>query len=185
MSDSGTDTAGGDALPAEADPNLKLPGWRWIDRALGLVVAVILFFMMMVTVIDVIMREALPGAFPAADELTRMSLAILVFAALPLVSARSEHVSITLLDPLFRGRSFFLKGGVVALVCAAIVGLLGWRMALLALGFAENGDYLVFTGVRIAPFAWVMVVMCAWTVLLLIALAIRDITTSPQSDRPA
>ena len=69
-----------------------------LDRALGVLAAVTLFFMMGVTFIDVAMRKVLPGTFPAADELTKMSLGVLIFAALPPVTARREHVVISLFE---------------------------------------------------------------------------------------
>lgn len=160
------------------------PGWQWLDRALALVVAVTLFFMMVVTVIDVAMRELLPGAFPAADELTKLSLGLLVFAALPMVTARREHVVITLFDPLFGAAALGWKSALMNVISAVIVGVLCWRLVFLALRFVEYGDRTTFIAAPLAPFAWFMVATAGWAALILLALAWRDATYAMRGSGP-
>lgn len=152
------------------------PGWRWLDWALAAVVAVTLFFMMLVTFIDVVMREILPGAFPAADELTKLSLGLLVFAALPMVTSRREHVVITLFDPLFGPRGLAWKSALMNLISAVVVGILCWRLVFLAERFGEYGDRTTFIAAPLAPFAWFMVATAGWAALILLALSWRDVT---------
>jgi TRAP-type C4-dicarboxylate transport system permease small subunit len=151
------------------------PGWRLLDWVLGLLVAVILFFMMAITLIDVVMRELLPGAFPAADELTKLSLGVLIFAALPLVTSRREHVVVTLFDGLFGNRGLAWKSALMNVIGAAVIGCLCWRLVLLALRFVEYGDRTTFLAFPLAPVVWFMVGAAAWTALILLALAMRDI----------
>lgn len=152
------------------------PGWRFLDRALGIVVAITLFFMMVVTVVDVAMRELLPGAFPAADELTKLTLGLLVFAALPMVSSRREHVVITLFDGFFGPRALSVKSALMNIVSAIVIGVLCWRLVTLALRFAAYGDSTTFIAAPLAPFAWFMVATAGWAAIVLVALAWRDIT---------
>lgn len=160
------------------------PGWRFLDWSLGLVVAVALFFMMVVTVIDVAMRELLPGAFPAADELTKLTLGLLVFAALPMVTSRREHVVITLFDGFFGPTALSVKSALMNIGSAVVIGVLCWRLISLALRFASYGDRTTFIAAPLAPFAWFMVVTAGWAALILVALAWRDITCAARGLPP-
>lgn len=160
------------------------PGWRFLDWTLGLVVAVTLFFMMVVTVVDVAMRELLPGAFPAADELTKLTLGLLVFAALPMVTSRREHVVITLFDGLFGPVALSIKSALMNIGSAIVIGVLCWRLISLALRFASYGDRTTFIAAPLAPFAWFMVVTAGWAAIVLAALAWRDLTCAARGLPP-
>jgi len=142
------------------------------DRALGLLAAATLFFMMCVTFLDVVMRKVLPGTFPAADELTKLSLGVLIFSALPLISARREHLVISLFDGAFSRTANRIRLVVIDLVSAVLLGVLAWRLALTALRFSEFGDRTLFLGARLAPFAWFMFATAALAAAIALGLAI-------------
>lgn len=143
-----------------------------LDRALGVLAAVTLFFMMGVTFIDVAMRKVLPGTFPAADELTKMSLGVLIFAALPLVTARREHVVISLFDGLFSRRWNTVRMIVVDVASAVLLAVLAWRLAGLAIRFGTYDDRTLFLDAPWAPFAWFMFATAALASALALSLAI-------------
>lgn len=171
------DTAGSAGAEGDAPEPVRPRGP--VDRLLGLTVAATLFFLMGVTLIDVIMRHVLPGAFPAANELTKLGLGLLIFAALPMVTARREHVVISLFDGLISARGRRIKQVVIDLAGAAIIGVLAWRLALLALSFQSYDDKTTYLAAPIAPFAWFMTACAVWTALLLIWLAWRDARPRP------
>jgi TRAP-type C4-dicarboxylate transport system permease small subunit len=86
--------------------------------------------MMAVTVVDVggrfLFNRPLHGAFEA----TEVMMGLIVFLALPLATRRREHITVTLLDPYlpeWLKRSAALLFG---LTCAAVCGLLAWRLGL-------------------------------------------------------
>lgn len=165
-----TKAGSGERRPAPS--RLRAAAGR-LDRLLGYAVAATLFFMMWVTFIDVVMREVLPGSFPAADELTKLSLGVLVFAALPLITARGGHVTIALFDTALRGRARRVRGLAVNLVGAGVLGVFCWRLALLALRFGSYGDATLFLGAPLAPFAWLMSALAGLSAALLLAHAWR------------
>ena len=144
-----------------------------LEAALGIIVAVTLFFMMWVTFIDVAMRKVLPGAFPAADELTKLSLGVLVFAALPLITARREHVVISLFDGLFSKTWNAVKLSLIDLVSAVLLSVLAWRLAGLALRQGEyGGDRLMFLDVPISPLTWFACIAAALSAVIALGLAL-------------
>jgi TRAP-type C4-dicarboxylate transport system permease small subunit len=126
------------------------------DRALALLAAATLFFMMCVTFLDVLMRKVLPGTFPAADELTKLSLGVLVFSSLPLIAMRREHLVISLFDNAFPRRINRVRLVTIDLVSAALLGVLAWRLAITAQRFGEFNDSTMLLRAPIAPFAWFM-----------------------------
>ena len=148
------------------------------DRALGLLAAVTLFFMMCVTFADVVMRKVLPGTFPAADELTKLSLGVLVFSALPLIAARREHLVISLFDSALPKFWNWIRLTLIDIFSAALLGVLAWRLALMALRFGEYGDRTMFLDAPIAPFAWFMFAAAALAALIALVLGgLRFATT--------
>lgn len=75
---------------------------RGTDLLLALIASAALFALMAMTFLDVTMRSVFNASIQEATELTRIFMAILVFASLPGLMARGGAISIDLLDPLFR-----------------------------------------------------------------------------------
>ena len=71
-----------------------------IVPALGYFAAVVLFCLMMLTCVDVVGRYFFSKPVPGGFEITEMLLAALIFAGLPLVTLRDDHVTVDLLDPV-------------------------------------------------------------------------------------
>jgi TRAP-type C4-dicarboxylate transport system permease small subunit len=152
------------------------------DRALGLLAAATLFFMMCVTFLDVVMRKLPPGTlpftFPAADELTKLSLGVLIYSSLPLIAARREHLVISLFDNAFPRRVDRVRLVVIDLVSAALLGVLAWRLAVTAQRFGEFNDSTMLLGAPIAPFAWFMFTAAALASAIALVLAIARLRTT-------
>ncbi|HEY2188837.1 MAG TPA: TRAP transporter small permease, partial [Caldimonas sp.] len=80
-----------------------------LQRVLGVLAAAILFFMMLLTAVDVIGRYLFNTPVNGGFEVTEIMLAALIYCGLPLVSARREHIVIDTFDPFFsRGFKRFL-----------------------------------------------------------------------------
>src|SRR4029077_1450758 len=73
---------------------------RNIVPALGVIAAVLLFGLMVLTCVDVVGRYFLNRPVYGAFEITEMLLAALIFLGLPLVTLRNEHVNVDVLDPI-------------------------------------------------------------------------------------
>jgi TRAP-type C4-dicarboxylate transport system permease small subunit len=147
------------------------------DRALALLAAATLFFMMCVTFLDVVMRKVLPGTFPAADELTKLSLGVLIFSSLPLIAMRREHLVISLFDNVFPRRLNRVRLVLIDLISAALLGVLAWRLAVTAQRFGEFNDSTMLLGAPIAPFAWFMFATATFAAVIALVLAIARLRT--------
>src|SRR5258707_10984481 len=76
----------------------------WFDRALvpllGYAAAAVMLFLMLLTCVDVVGRYFLNKPLTGGFELTEVLLASLIFAGLPLVTLRGDHITVDLFDPV-------------------------------------------------------------------------------------
>jgi TRAP-type C4-dicarboxylate transport system permease small subunit len=153
-----------------------------LRRVLGGVVALILFFMMVLTVIDVLGRFVFNKPVPGSFEMMEFSLAILVFTATPLVTWDRGHITVTLLDNLFRGHARRIQRSFVLSVSALAIAIICWRMW-------DQGNRLDVTGAitgylewPIAPVAWSMSLLAGLSFLIVTVLAIFAIQDRPMPE---
>ena len=73
---------------------------RLLEMLCGLLAAVALFAIMVLTLVDVLGRKLLSRSVTGSLELTEILMVVVIFAALPLVSLKGEHVVFDSLDPL-------------------------------------------------------------------------------------
>jgi TRAP-type C4-dicarboxylate transport system permease small subunit len=110
---------------------------RFLEIACGLLSALALFAIMALTFFDVLGRKFADNSIPGSLEMTEMLMVVVIFAALPLVSLRGEHV-------LFDSGDAYLPDAVVRMQKALIHGLLA--LLLIGLGFLmwkEGGNFAV------------------------------------------
>ncbi len=145
------------------------------DFALGAVAAAVLFAMMAVTAVDVVGRYFFNSPLQGGYEFTQLLMLSLVFAGLPTVTRRSDHVSVGLFNHLFRGTIGVVRDAIVALIVAVAAAYLAWRLYLLGGRFAGFGDVTATSRIPLAPFAYAgagAMVLTARASLILLAEAL-------------
>ena len=151
--------------------------FAWYDRVvglpLGLVSGLLLFCLMMLTCVDVVGRYFLGAPVSGAFELTEMMLAVLIFAGLPLVTIRNEHVMVDLLDPVTPEWLLRVQHVIACLICAVATGYLSWRLWLRAVTMDQAGETTAQLKLKIAYLTYSMSVLMALTALALLVLACR------------
>ena len=132
----------------------------------GLLAALALFGIMALTFVDVLGRKFLDTSLTGSLELTELLMVVVIFAALPLVSLRREHVVFDSLDRWVpAGLRRVQQAAVDLLSMALLLGLAGlmWSKA----GqMAEYGDITAQLKLPLAPFVMLMSALCAVTALL-------------------
>jgi len=128
---------------------------------------------MALTFVDVGGRKFFDASLPGALELTEILMVVVIFAGLPLVSLRGEHVTFDSLDPLLPAVVRRVQQAFVDLLCAAMLGFIAWLMWRHAGQIAEYGDVTARLKIPLYPFIYAMSVLCALTasVHLLLMLA--------------
>ena len=112
----------------------------WVERLLTIIAGVILFVTMTMTTIDVIGRYLFDRPLGFAYEVTALLMATVVFIALPSVTLHREHIAIGLIDSVWHGRVAASRNLVIALVIAACMLFLCYRMYLFVGRFHSYGD---------------------------------------------
>jgi TRAP-type C4-dicarboxylate transport system permease small subunit len=133
---------------------------KFLDRALrwstGLMAAMALLTIMLLTLVDVMGRKFFSHSVPGGLEITEILMVIVIFGALPLVSWRGEHVVFDSLDHFIPDWLHRIQQRVVHLFCAVVFAWMARLMLLRADRFAEYGDITVHLQLPMAPVAWVM-----------------------------
>ena len=111
------------------------------------IAAFCLFALMVMTFFDVILRSAANNPIESATELTRLFMAIVVFASLPMVSWKGNHIAVDLLDPIFSRGLARLRDIAIDLICG--LALLWpakriWDLAERARSYGDVTEYLGF-----------------------------------------
>jgi TRAP-type transport system small permease protein len=151
------------------DPS-ELPVKKTLQLLCGVLSAAALFAIMALTFFDVIGRKAVSQSIPGSLELTELLMVVVIFAALPLVSERGEHVVFDSMDGMLSAAALKLQKAVVHVMCATAMLGLGWLMWRTGHAFVESGETTAQLKLLKAPFVYGMGVMCAVTGLVHAAL---------------
>jgi TRAP-type C4-dicarboxylate transport system permease small subunit len=123
----------------------------------------LLFLMMALTFADVVARYLLNRPIRGGFEITELTLLVLIFAGLPLVSHADEHVTMDFIDrilpPSLRGAWIRAMHG----ICAAIMFFLTWQVWIKATRIASYADTTDVLRITIGPFVYFMALMIALT----------------------
>ena len=125
-----------------------------------------LFFIMALTFFDVIGRKLVDRSIPGSFELTELLMVVLIFAALPLVSQRGEHVMFNSFDDVTPPWLLKIQKAVVSGLCGLAMLGLGWLMWKSGNQFVESGETTAQLKFLKAPFVYGMGVMCVLTGLV-------------------
>ncbi|HEX7890424.1 MAG TPA: TRAP transporter small permease [Ramlibacter sp.] len=143
---------------------------KLLELLCGLLSGIALFAIMALTFFDVIGRKALANSIPGSLELTELLMVVVIFAALPLVSRRGEHVEFDSLDPFLPLWVRRLQTVLVHLLCAVVLLGLAWLMWRTGGQFAEAHETTAQLQIPKYPFIYGMAVLCGLTGLVHLAL---------------
>ncbi len=149
------------------------PFVRVLTLVPSLLAAIALFCLMVMTFFDVVLRSVLNDPIESATELTRLLMAIIVFASLPIVSWRREHIVVDLLDSFYN--SFFarIRNVVVDGLCGLLLLWPGYRVFELAGRARSYGDTTEYLEI---PQFYVAYFIAAATMITAIVLILRAVT---------
>jgi TRAP-type C4-dicarboxylate transport system permease small subunit len=150
---------------------------RLFDRAivpiLGYFAALVLFCLMMLTCVDVIGRYFFGMPVYGGFEMTEVLLAALIFAGLPLVTLRDEHITVDLLDPVVPDWLFRIQHIFACLIGFVATAYLAWRLWLRAVGMDRAGETTAQFKFKLAYLTYGMSILMLLTALALLVLVFR------------
>ncbi len=139
---------------------------QFFDRVCGTLAAVALFAIMALTFFDVAGRKLLSTSITGSLELTELLMVVVIFAALPLVSMRGEHVVFDSMDAALAPSVRKWQMALVHLLSAALLLGLAALMWQTAGEFAQSGETTAQLKLSKAPFIYGMAVLCGLTGLV-------------------
>ncbi|HUL91295.1 MAG TPA: TRAP transporter small permease [Burkholderiales bacterium] len=156
------------------EPRPRLSGFdRAVVPALGAIAAALMFCLMLLTCVDVVGRYFLNKPVTGGFELTEMLLASLIFAGLPLVTLRGDHITVDLFDAVTPDWLFRVQHVLATLIGAACTGYLSWRLWLRAEELAFRGETTSQLEFKVAWLAYAMAVLMALTAAALVVTLAR------------
>ncbi|HSV53430.1 MAG TPA: TRAP transporter small permease [Burkholderiaceae bacterium] len=136
---------------------------KLLENLCGTLAGIALFAIMALTFFDVGGRKLLDNSIPGSLEVTELLMVVVIFAALPLVSLRGEHVEFDSLDHYLPTVVRRIQGVLVHLLCAAAMLALGWLMWRTAGQFLDSGETTAQLKILKAPFLYGMALLCGIT----------------------
>jgi TRAP-type C4-dicarboxylate transport system permease small subunit len=135
----------------------------------GLLCGGALFAIMALTFFDVGGRKILSQSIPGSFELTELLMVVVIFAGLPLVSQRGEHVVFDTMDSYLPAWALKAQIAFVHALCAVAMLALGWLLWDSGNQFLASGETTAQLKLLKAPFVYGMGVLCALTGLVHLA----------------
>ena len=148
---------------------------RLLNRALGVVAALLLFGLAAMTTLDVVGRDFLGAGVPGSYELTSLLLAALIFVGLPLATERDEHVAVDLIDQFLGRRGVRVLSGLMGILSTVVLAVLAWQLAARGIRLGEDGSHTNVLRLPLAPVAWLMAGTTAFAAIVQFARAVVDL----------
>ena len=140
---------------------------------LGWFAAAVLAALMLLTCADVAGRYLFNSPVYGAFELTEMMLAALIFAALPLVSLRNDHVTVDLFDPVTPDWLLRVQHVAACAIGFACTAYLAWRLWIRAGNLLAAGETTAQLKLTIAWLAYAMAALMGISAVAMLVLALR------------
>jgi TRAP-type transport system small permease protein len=164
------------------------PPLGWVDRVvvpiLGFVAASVLFALMILTCADVIGRYFLSRPIFGAFEITETLLAVLIFAGLPLVTLRNEHVTVDVFDPIAPDWVLHFQHVIACTLGFVSTAYLAYRLWLRAIVMDLGGETTGQIKYKLSYLAYSMSILMALTAVALLVLMFRKQQRSIPGEGP-
>jgi TRAP-type transport system small permease protein len=146
---------------------------KLLELLCGVLAGAALFAIMVLTFFDVLGRKIIDRSITGSLEMTELLMVIVIFAALPLVSLRGEHVLFDSMDAHVPAAALRLQKAIVNLLMAVMLLALGYLMWRTGGEFAQSGETTAQLKLSKAPFIYGMAVLCAISGVIHLALMLR------------
>ena len=145
------------------------------DQILSLLSAVPLGLIVVLTFADVFARYLFASPIRGSVEIIQFAMALVIFTALPLVTRKREHVTVSLVDGVLRGGAKRAQQVLVDAISVFALAVLTWRLWL------QGGDDLaadtrtIVLGMPQAPLTYAMCAFAALATAYMLMLLARQI----------
>lgn len=159
-------------------PSRSSRAGRWAEAGLDLAAGGAMFLLMALTCVDVAGRYFLKMPVRGGLELTEILMAMVIFAGLPLVTVRHEHITVDFLDACLTEQLKRVLARATDAVGVTCLTAAAWQLWVRAARATMAGDTTAQLKIAIAPVIYVMSVLMFAAAL---GLAIRLLTPAQRA----
>ena len=177
--------------PIEPKPNtlaaLPVIDWivHWLLKVLSALACLYMGFLILITCVDVVGRYFLNQPLPGSSELTEITLGLLIFSSIPVITYESKHIVVDLLDAWLPS----VAKQLIRLFSYVLIGLGFWLIAdysgkLITRSLRRD----VMTEYLEIPVGYIMLyaqAMCYITSFLMAILVFKIMLTHFKANKPA
>jgi TRAP-type transport system small permease protein len=147
--------------PEEAGAGISPPPLllRRTGEFVGAIAAIALVGLVLLTCVDVVGRYVFNRPLTGAFELSELAMGALVFASLPLVTLRRQHVTVDLFDRLLPAAWRPAQNAAAQLVAAFCTAVVGWRLWVKAEDMMRAGETTATLKIAVYPLVYYMAVL--------------------------
>ena len=156
-------------VPGDAE-NGGIRQFYRLTRALKWVAGSLMLLLLGLTFVDVVGRYAFGRPIPGGFEIIEFNMGLLIFAALPLVTRKRGHITVSLFDALMGEGIRRLRDSVVLLGSAGVVGFISFLMFRSGLEMLEANTVSRVYDFPLAPVVFIISALGVITLLLLLAM---------------
>ena len=156
-------------------PRARALGWLEVLACLALL------GMMLIVAADVTGRYLLSRPLPGAIELVQYTMVVVVFAALPSVTLKRQHISLDIVHERLRGAAKRVQWAVVCAACAGVLGVQSWLLFRRSEAMRENQDVIGYLNVPVHPAGYFMCILS----LVAAVLVLREAFRAPPAPKSA
>jgi TRAP-type C4-dicarboxylate transport system permease small subunit len=139
-------------------------------RTLILFASISLFILMWLTVVDVFFRDFFNISITGLFEITEVLMGILVFAGIPIITAKDGHVAVTLLDTFVGTKLRKFQKIIINIICTVILAVFAWVLWDAADTLSGYNEVTLFARIPLAPVCYFMSIMTAISIPIQIAM---------------
>ncbi len=152
-----------------------------LGRVLGLLSALPLALIVVLTFADVFARYLFSAPIRGSVEIIQYAMALVIFTALPLVTRKRGHVTVSLIDGLVHGRVAQLRQVLCDTFSLAALLLVTWRLWEQAASDAASSTRTVVLGLPQAPLAYVLCAFAAMSCVIMAGMLWQGLRGHPAS----
>lgn len=160
-----------DAAPPPAD---------LADRLLGVLSAIPLALIVVLTFADVFARYLFAKPIRGSVEIIQYAMALTIFTALPLVTRHRGHITVSLVDRFLRGALQRLQHVVCDALSVVALALITWRLWMQGFSDLAGSMSTVVLQLPQAPLSWAMCAFAALSTLVMTGLLWGSLTGAPR-----
>jgi len=132
--------------------------------------------MMLLTFVDVTGRKFFASPVYGAYEVTEFMMGVLIFSALPLVTARENHVTIDVFDHFISPAVGRWQRVAVNLLSTVVLAFLGWRLWILSASHLRTNEVTMTLHIPHGPFTRAFAVMAILAALACLVVTLEHLS---------